>query len=202
LRDSALVDRHERRREASRARILDAALELFRTQGLEATTIEQICARADVANRTFFNHFPTRRDMVRALADARMRNLHDVLAERRDEPAPDRLIRFFDDVAEHLERSGETYREVIGAMIAETGTGADRSSDVYATFLELVKEGVAGADITDRHPPETLADVIVGSLVGGLVNWSADDTYSIRTGLHDVAVALADLLAPDTAPDS
>ena len=68
---------------------------------------------------------------------------------------------------------------------------------MYATFLGLVKEGVAAGEITDRHPPETLADLIVGSLVGGLVNWSADETYAIRSGLHGVAVALADLLAPD-----
>ena len=88
--------------------ILEAALELFRAQGIEATTIEQICERADVANRTFFNHFPTRRDMVRALANERVRNLHVVLAERADEPARDRLVRFFDDIAAHLEslRSG------------------------------------------------------------------------------------------------
>ena len=189
--------RHDRRREASRTRILEAALELFRAQGVEATTIEQICERADVANRTFFNHFPTRRDMVRALANERIHNLHVVLAERADEPARQRLVRFFDDIAAHLERSGPAYREVIGTMLAETGTGADRSSEVYTTFLELVKEGVAGGEITDRHPPETLADVVVGSLVGGLVNWAADETYAIRTGLHGVAVALADLLAPD-----
>jgi AcrR family transcriptional regulator len=189
--------RHERRREASRARILEAALELFRAQGLEATTIEQICERADVANRTFFNHFPARRDMVRAMAEQRVHNLHAVLADRAGEPARDRLVRFFDDLAAHLEASGPGYREVVGAMLAETGTGADRSSEVYATFLALVKEGVAAGEITERHPPDTLADVVVGSLVGGIVNWSADETYAIGRGLHDVAVALADLLAPE-----
>ena len=190
--------RHDRRRLASRTRILEAALELFRSQGIEGTTIEQICQRADVANRTFFNHFPSRRDMVRALANERVHNLHVVLAERADEPSRDRLVRFFDDIASHLASSGPAYREVIGTMLAEAGTGADRSSEVYSTFLELVKDGVAAGEITDRHPPETLADVIVGSLVGGLVNWSADETYAIHTGLHGVAVALADLLAPDT----
>ena len=119
-RDSGPVEgtRHDRRREASRARILEAALELFRTQGLEATTIEQICARADVANRTFFNHFPTRRDMVRALANERVRNLH--VRPRRagtTSPPADRLVRFFDDLADHLEASGPAYREVVGAML-------------------------------------------------------------------------------------
>ena len=81
-------------------------------------------------------------------------------------------------------------------MIAEIGTGVDRSSGVYATFLSWSRRAWRPREITERHPPETLADMIVGSLVGGLVDWSADQTYSIRTGLHDVGVALADLLAP------
>jgi AcrR family transcriptional regulator len=189
-------NRFERRKRESRARILDAAFELFRTDGVEATTIDAICARADVANRTFFNHFPRRDDMVRALAAERLHNLDAVLAERVDVPAPARVVGFFDDVAAYLEGSGPGYRELVGAMLAVAGTGIDRGSALHATFLALVKDGVARGEVTDRHDPLTLADVIVGSLVGGIVNWTADETYAITTGLHDVAVALADLLAP------
>jgi hypothetical protein len=29
------------------------------------------------------------------------------------------------------------------------------------------------------------------------MNWTADKTYSLKTGLHDMAVALTDLLAAD-----
>ena len=58
-----------------RDRILSAAFDLFLQQGVSATTIEDICERADVANRTFFNHFPTRHDMMRALAERRLLNL-------------------------------------------------------------------------------------------------------------------------------
>lgn len=46
--------RFERRKQQSRDRILEAAFELFRAQGIERTTIEDICERADVATRTFF----------------------------------------------------------------------------------------------------------------------------------------------------
>ena len=44
------------------------------------------------------------------------------------------------------------------------------------------------------HDTQTLADIIVGALTGGIVNWTVDKTYSLETGLHDLAVALADLL--------
>jgi AcrR family transcriptional regulator len=51
------VNRLERRKREVREKILAAAFELFLRQGVAATTIEQICEHADVANRTFFNHF-------------------------------------------------------------------------------------------------------------------------------------------------
>ena len=71
-----------------REKILAAAFDLFLRQGVAATTIEEICERADVANRTFFNHFATRQDMIRALAERRLVNLHDVVFDRADEPVP------------------------------------------------------------------------------------------------------------------
>jgi len=60
------VNRLERRKLEVREKILAAAFDLFLGQGVAATTIEEICERADVANRTFFNHFATRQDMIRA----------------------------------------------------------------------------------------------------------------------------------------
>jgi hypothetical protein len=39
-----------------------------------------------------------------------------------------------------------------------------------------------------------LADIIVGALSGGIVNWTVDRTYSLETNLHNLGVALAELL--------
>jgi AcrR family transcriptional regulator len=44
----------------TRARILDAALDLFERQGYDATTVNQIAAAAGVTPMTFFRHFPTK----------------------------------------------------------------------------------------------------------------------------------------------
>lgn len=184
----------DRRKLEVRERILGAAFDLFLLQGVAATTIEDICARADVANRTFFNHFPTRQDMMRALAERRLLNLHDVLFDRTSEPIPERLIGVFDDIAAALNKSGDTYRELIGEMLASAGYSIQRGFALHDTFLELVKDGVARGEVGVRHDAQTLADIIVGALTGGIVNWTVDATYSLEAGLHDLAVALADLL--------
>jgi AcrR family transcriptional regulator len=50
----------ERKKQQTRNAIHDAAFRLIDAQGLEATTIEQICQEADVSSRTFFNYFPSK----------------------------------------------------------------------------------------------------------------------------------------------
>ena len=191
------MNRMDRRKMEVRDRILGAAFDLFISQGVAATTLEEICERADVANRTFFNHFPTRQDMMRALAESRLLNLHDVVVDRGSEPVPARLVGLFDDIAGALVKSSDTYREVIAAMLASSGYGIQRGFALHATFLELVKEGVARGEVSVRHDAQTLADIIVGALTGGIVNWTVDRTYSLETGLHDLGVALSDLLTGD-----
>ncbi len=177
-----------------REKILVAAFDLFLSKGVAATTIEEICEQADVANRTFFNHFATRGDMIRALAERRLVNLHDVVFDRAGEPIPARLIGVFDDIGTTLVSSGDTYRELIGEMMATTGYGIQRGFNLHETFAELIKEGVSRGEVTAGHDPETLADIIVGALSGGILNWTLDGTYSLPTNLHNLGVALAELL--------
>jgi AcrR family transcriptional regulator len=196
------MNRLQRRKQEVREKILAAAFELFLSQGVAVTTIEEICDRADVANRTFFNHFATRQDMIRALAERRLVNLHDVVFDRTGEPIPARLIGVFDDIAAALVKSGDTYRELIGEMLATSGYGIQRGFNLHDTFVELVKEGVARGEIGTQHDAETLADIIVGALSGGIVNWTADHTYSLPTNLHNLGVALAELLTIGASPPS
>ncbi|MDT7740284.1 MAG: hypothetical protein QOK09_3653, partial [Mycobacterium sp.] len=132
-----MVNRTERRKREVKENILAAAFDLFLDQGVAATTIEDICERADVANRTFFNHFATRQDMIRALAERRLVNLHDVVFDRADEAIPARLIGVFDDIGAALAKSGDTYRELIGEMLATSGYSVQRGFNLHDTFAEL-----------------------------------------------------------------
>lgn len=56
--------RRERKKRDTRARIQDAALELFAADGYRETTIAAIAERADVATRTVTVHFPAKGDLL------------------------------------------------------------------------------------------------------------------------------------------
>jgi len=58
------LDWRQRKKNATRDRIRASALRLFREQGYDATTIEQISAAAGVSHMTFFRYFPAKEDVV------------------------------------------------------------------------------------------------------------------------------------------
>ena len=72
------TSRRERRKLEVRERIVEAAIALFDEQGFEATKVADICERADVANKTFFNHF---RDQAAPAARDRRVALDELFAD-------------------------------------------------------------------------------------------------------------------------
>jgi AcrR family transcriptional regulator len=59
-------DWRQEKKTATRRGIRSHALRLFREQGYDATTVEQIAAAAGVSHMTFFRYFPTKEDVVLA----------------------------------------------------------------------------------------------------------------------------------------
>lgn len=49
---------------STRDRLIEAAFELFASQGYDATTVEQIAARAGVGRTTFFRNFASKEDVL------------------------------------------------------------------------------------------------------------------------------------------
>ena len=69
--------RQEAKSEASVAAILDAALELYSSQGFRATTLRQIADRAGLSVGNIYHHFPNKLAIYRRLIDRYWERLLD-----------------------------------------------------------------------------------------------------------------------------
>ena len=61
---SVPASRRVTQKELTRARIAATAERLFRTQGYETTTVDDIATAAAVSRKTVFNYFPSKEDLV------------------------------------------------------------------------------------------------------------------------------------------
>jgi AcrR family transcriptional regulator len=81
-----ITERREREREEIRARILDAARELFASEGYEHVTMRRIAEAIEYSPTTIYNHFEDKDDLVRALCEDDFSRLLQVFREE-DPPA-------------------------------------------------------------------------------------------------------------------
>jgi AcrR family transcriptional regulator len=104
--------------EGTRRRIVDATIELHTTQGILATSWEEIARRADVAPATVYRHFPTLDELLPACgrlgmdklalpSDAEIAECFRGLRSRRQ-----RLRRLVEELFAVYERGGDVLRAV------------------------------------------------------------------------------------------
>ena len=90
-------NRTERKKEETRQKVIGVALQLFRQNGLEATTMEQIAEVADIAKGTLYNYFPAKEAIIHEYIDRVSREKNAARVERLHE-LPDTRTRMVDSV--------------------------------------------------------------------------------------------------------
>lgn len=194
------ASRRERKKVALRARILEAAAELFSERGYAQTKVAEICERADVAQKTFFNHFASKPDVLREIASAGIADLLLDLEQARkaEHTTAARIARFFAAMAQRVEQGGPMHREFVTELV-HVANGvpekAEHARRLHRGFEELVREGLASGEVTRRHAPETLAQVILGAYYALIFDYANLDDYPLRAHADAAARFLADALA-------
>ncbi len=195
-------DRRHRRRRESRARIRAAARALFVERGFEATTVDDIVASADLAQKTFFNHFPTKDALLQELARAVVSRFERMLREecRRSQTLDRRLRGFFAKVAIEAEANRVFSRDLLHRIIrgsSPEGVGNAELQRVREAFRLLLCEGRARGDVGDALAVEDQSDLVTGAFIGVVLQWLNEPGYPLAVRLEATAQFLASALAPD-----
>jgi AcrR family transcriptional regulator len=162
----------ERKKARTRASIREHALRLFREQGYQATTVEQIAAAAEVSPSTFFRYFPTKEDVV--LQDDLDMRMLDAFSRQPADLSPVAAVRAA--TKEALASFGPDemamIRETARMTLAVPEVRA-RAIDEFARTIEAIAKAIG--ERAGRSPRElavrTLAGAVVGVIMSAAMPW-------------------------------
>jgi AcrR family transcriptional regulator len=180
------VSLRERKKAKTRASIREHALRLFREQGYQATTVEQIAAAAEVSPSTFFRYFPTKEDVV--LQDDLDTRMMEAFSRQPADLPPVAAIR-----AATKEAFASLSRDEM-ALISEAAELSltlpeirARSIDEFARSIDAMAEAIgertgrSSRDLTVR----TLAGAVIGVVMSVTMPWHGWTEESLGKDLFD-----------------
>lgn len=181
-----------------RQRIITAASELFRANGVRTTGINAVIAHAGVAKATFYAHFQSKAELIRFwLGSPAVRWFDQVWAEleTRTQTPAERLTAFFDVLGEWLTEDGfhgcpfiNTATEFRNADHAFSQELADRMAEIEDYFRRTAAEaGFADPD----GVAEQLFLLVTGTITTAAARGSAEPARVARAAAAGLVASAA-----------
>ena len=173
-------------REETRARIEQAALDLFTAQGFEQVTIDEIADAAGISRRTFFRCFATKADAVWGEFGAHVARLERLLAATPDDqPVLASICAAYVEVNDYAAEDLPLLRQRMALILGEPALQA-HSQVRYGDVDRVVAEHVARR--TGRSPAALLPRLVATSTRAAATTafevWLADGTTTLADDLH------------------
>jgi AcrR family transcriptional regulator len=191
-----------RKKAKTRLAIEDAALTLFAKQGYEATTIEQIAERAEIAPATFFLNFRGKADVVLSEHGAQVPALIQAILARPAHENDLTAVRcaLLQTWAAHIDpqRTARTARAVASSAVLQ-----GMSYKIGGTWLEAISEAFARRRELDEPSEQCVlsAHAVLGVLANAVEGWIANGCREdLKTAIERNFAFMAELSSDWAAP--
>lgn len=164
----------------ARQRILGTATRLFYSEGVHSVGIDRIIAEARVAKATFYNHFPSKDDLVRCYVEEQDRIGRASLGALAKGAPRDSLIALFDTIGEAAVQPG--YRGCpflnAAAEYPDPATPVRQAIEAHRRWhRDLLNRLLVG---TGHSDPEVGSNILLAIWDGLMVSGHVDDPARIR----------------------
>ena len=197
---SGAPSRRDLQRQETRRRVFEAALSVFRRDGVSGASVEEIARLAGVSRGTFYFHYPTRQDVLVELLVRAEADFVDAIEET---PPTAKLAEIFIVIASAIARRWSAdprlFAEVGAVALRRTATQLDVGEKAGLVREALVNRfGLAAGrgELTSSVPPQVLADLFLANTFAVAIGWST----SPERPLEDVLLASAQLFLHGANP--
>ncbi|MFZ3555129.1 MULTISPECIES: TetR/AcrR family transcriptional regulator [unclassified Streptomyces] len=152
-----MANLRQAQKQMTRRLLLESGLELFTTKGYAATKVDEIATAAGTTRVTFYAHFPSRTDLMKALIDER---LNEALQRVRS--------------PEHGSTAQDLVATVAGGTAEGIGAWLRRTADSWPEIRPIIRVGRDAAaidpelrDLVERWMEEAIGDIEDGLTQAG-----------------------------------
>lgn len=178
----------------ARSALRESANRLFLEHGVDATTVDAICAGAGVSKGAFYLHFKRKEDLLLEYGLGRMRRIREMV--------PGLIGRSFREAVEaildEVVRGKEWGREVAARALLEMGTNWEGLAvEAPHKIIEpLVEVAQARGEVRRDIPADALSHFVLRSILGALRDWGlGTDARDRETALGYAMTLVFDAIA-------
>jgi AcrR family transcriptional regulator len=194
------ISRRERKKRDTHRRILEAAMDLMANTPYDDVRIEDICSAADVANATFFLHYPNKSALVAAFNDDIADKIAGQLAGS-DSGAAGRLRQLLQIYLAEWGSHRHLMRQIVLEFIAQPTSQTsfnEVSPGLLGVVARIIREGQKSGEFAPRIAPETAGLALVAAWNAIAISWAktGDTVEAADAHRQTLEVFLHGLLAP------
>ncbi len=190
-----LTDRKLEERQARKQRILQGALEVFRENGVENATMDEIAHQAGFGKSTLYYYFPSKDEVFTAIMvegwEQLWLSIEDII--HADYPPKETFLKILKKLAEIVDAERARFEFLFNAarMLtkdSEKPAWKAYQERLYATLLSILKDGIAAGQFTDLKPELMLQ--AIGGIFHQMVFTRTDRGEVTEVEIEDVVTRL------------
>jgi AcrR family transcriptional regulator len=174
----------------TRRTIVHAASRLWADQGYADTTVEDICAAAEVGRSTFYQHFDSKESLLTEIALTTARGVADDVEVTLDNGTlDDNLDAFVEGLVRRIEGTPRSLVVMIMRQVAMRAvtTRVEQSEDILFddVLACIIEDGQSRGEIVADVDPGDVGEVLGGMVLDALQRWTAEASdRTLREGLE------------------
>ena len=181
----------EQRKDETRRRLYEAALEVFRRDGAAACRIDDIATAAGVSRGSFYFHYPTKEHVL----IEHMRETEIQITGAIDTlPENTALCVVLDAVSTELAAIWQPDPRLlpdvaaVGLRFTATTLTDSESGTLRQTLAQRFGGAARRGELSTLLPPEILSDLYLGNTLGGLLAWYAHQETPLKVVLQSINI--------------
>ncbi len=171
---SASVPRRLRRKMEVRRRIYESAITLFRRQGYESTTIQDICDIADIAKQTFFNYFPSKEHVLAEYHSQLIRSIFEQISQVSSSSQGEAIISAMRIFAAGAEKSVSLSRTILRHVFSSDVLElVDQKNEkkIFLWFHKRLRAAIQSGEFASGLNSRLLTAVVMSVLSSTVQEW-------------------------------